>query len=172
MSFDPKRPILLPAVCAAGLIMAMIVSSAAAGAAPDKEAAPPAAAAPKPSASLVQHFESAEKVEHAWGWIRWLMSSKTDPEAEMTFGIVHVKAGQQNPLHVHPNCAEYLHVLSGSCEHLVGKKWHKLEAGDTIRIPAKVPHGARTLDEPMRAVIVYNTGDRQFVPVEDEKTDK
>jgi quercetin dioxygenase-like cupin family protein len=119
--------------------------------------------------SLVRQFARAEKVEYPWGWIRWLVNSETDPDAEMTFGIVYVKANQRNPMHVHPNCAEYLHVLSGSCEHLVGKKWLKLKAGDTVRIPVDVPHMARTLDEPMRAVIVYNTGKRQFVPVEEGK---
>jgi quercetin dioxygenase-like cupin family protein len=115
-----------------------------------------------PSVPLVQSFDKAEEIKYPWGWIRWLMNDKIDPKAEMTFGIVYVKANQRNPLHVHPNCAEYLHMLSGSCEHLVGKKWLKLKAGDTVRIPAGVPHVARTLDEPMRAVIVYSAGNRQF----------
>lgn len=119
---------------------------------------------------LVQAFDKAQKVEYSWGWIRWMMSSKIDPEAEMTFGIVYVKANQTNPIHIHPNCAEYLHMLSGSCEHLMGDEWLKLKEGDTLRIPAGVRHGARTLDEPMRAVIVYSSGDRQFQEVEGPKT--
>jgi len=114
----------------------------------------------------VQAFGKAEEVKYSWGWIRWLMSSKIDPEAEMTFGIVYVKPNQKNPIHVHPNCAEYLHMQSGSCEHLMGDKWLPLKAGDTLRIPAGVRHGARTLDQPMRAVIVYSSGDRQFKEVE------
>jgi len=116
--------------------------------------------------SPVRAFDKAQKVEYPWGWIRWMMSSKIDPEAEMTFGIVYVRANQTNPIHVHPNCAEYLHMLSGSCEHLMGDEWLKLKKGDTLRIPAGVRHGARTLDEPMRAVIVYSSGDRQFQEVE------
>ena len=116
---------------------------------------------------LVQPFDQAEEVKYPWGWIRWLMSSKIDPQAEMTLGIVYVKPHQRNPMHVHPNCAEFLHMLSGSCEHLVGDKWVTLEAGDTIRIPAGVRHVARTLDQPMRAVIVYSAGERQFEVVDD-----
>ena len=136
--------------------------------------------APKPTANaaraedatppLVQAFDKAEEVKYSWGWIRWLMSSKIDPKAEMTFGIVDVKPHQKNPMHVHPNCAEYLHMLSGSCEHLMGDKWLTLKAGDTLRIPAGVRHGARTLDQPMRAVIVYSSGDRQFEEVEGPET--
>lgn len=122
-----------------------------------------------PAASPVQRFDKVEKVAFSWGWIRWLMNAEVDPQAEMTFGIVHVEANQRNPMHLHPNSAEYLHVLSGSCKHLLGKEWLTLKAGDTIRIPANVPHMARTLDEPMRAVIVYNTGRRQMVAVEEGK---
>ena len=120
-------------------------------------------------ARLVQSFEKVEKEEFSWGWIRWLMNSKLDPKAAMTFGIVHVNAGQTNPLHVHPNCEEQLYVLSGSCEHRIGKQTVVLKAGDVIRIPRGVSHMARTFDkEPMRAVIVYDTGERQFEVVQQQ----
>ena len=76
---------------------------------------------------------------------------------------------QENPLHLHPGSTEYLHVLEGSCEHLVGKEWLTLKVGDTLRIPKNAPHRARTKDQSCRAVIVYNTGKRQFVPLEEEK---
>lgn len=120
----------------------------------------------KAMATMLQHFDKVEKLEYPWGWIRWLMSSKLDPDADMTFGIVHVEAGQTNPMHVHPNCEEQLYVLSGSCEHSLGKQKVVLKAGDVLRIPRGVPHNARTFDkEPLRAIIVYSAGDRQFVPV-------
>jgi len=157
--------------CTVGL--ALVLWMQAPGEAEPQDAAKPtaeSASAEDATPPLVRAFDQAEKVEYSWGWIRWMMSSKIDPGAEMTFGIVHVKANQTNPIHVHPNCAEYLHVLSGSCEHLLGDKWLKLKQGDTLRIPAGVRHGARTLDEPMRAVIVYSSGDRQFQEVEGPKT--
>jgi len=111
----------------------------------------------------VQEFDGVEVLEYPWGWIRWLMNGKLDPDAEMTFGMVYVKPNQTNPMHLHPNSAEYLHVLEGSCEHLVGEKWVTLKVGDTVRIPKGVKHCARTRDEACKAVIVYNTGERKFV---------
>ena len=122
----------------------------------------------KGPAALVQSFDKVEKQEFSWGWIRWLMNSKLDPKAEMTLGIVRLEAGQINPFHVHGNCEEQLYVLSGSCEHWIGKNTVVLKEGDVIRIPAGVPHKAKTFDgEPMEAIIVYSSGDRQFEVVEE-----
>lgn len=100
-----------------------------------------------------------------WGWIRWLMSDQIDPKSELTVGIVFIEPKQSNPLHVHPNSAEVVHILSGSCQQRVDDKWMKLQAGDTLRIPQNVPHLARTEDEPCLVMVVYNTGKRQMVPV-------
>ena len=49
-----------------------------------------------------------------------------------------------------------------------GDRIDHLKAGDMIRIPAGVPHMARTLDEPMRAIIVYSAGERGFELVEED----
>jgi quercetin dioxygenase-like cupin family protein len=120
----------------------------------------------------LQAFEKAKVQEFPWGWIRWLMNAQIDPKAEMTLGIVYVQPGQSNPLHVHPNSAEYLHMLSGACEHRVGSQWVSLKTGDTLRIPRGVAHMARTKDKPFRALIVYDTGIRQMVPVTETKPPK
>jgi quercetin dioxygenase-like cupin family protein len=118
--------------------------------------------------AAVQHFGGAKVEKYAWGSIRWLMDSKTDPSAEMTLGIVEIEPRQANALHVHPNCAEYLHVLAGSCEHRVGDQWVSLKAGDTLRIPKGVAHSARTLAEPCRAMVLYNVGKRQVTNLEEK----
>ena len=115
----------------------------------------------------VTAFGKIEVLEYDWGWIRWLMNGKLDPNAEMTLGMVYIKPNQTNPAHLHPNSAEYLHVLEGSCEHMVGKKWVTLKKGDTLRIPKDVPHKARTGKQACTAMIVYDTGDRQFVEVKE-----
>lgn len=120
-------------------------------------------------ATMLQNFDKVEVQEYPWGWIRWLMNSKLDPASEMTFGIVEIRAGQSNPTHVHPNCEEILYVLSGSCEHRMAGETFVMKAGDVLRIPAGVPHGARTFEkEGMRSVIVYSSGDRQFVVVDED----
>lgn len=124
-----------------------------------------------PKMSL-QAFEDVKPQEFSWGWIRWLMNSETDPEAEMTLGMVYIKPNQSNPLHQHPNSAEYLHVLSGSCEHRLGDQWVTLRAGDTLRIPRGAIHSARTKDEPCRVMVVYDTGKRQMVTVDENTTGK
>jgi mannose-6-phosphate isomerase-like protein (cupin superfamily) len=123
----------------------------------------------KSLATMVQHFDKVEKHEFSWGWIRWLMNSKLDPDAEMTFGIVQLNAEQANPPHVHANCEEHLYVLSGSCEHWLGEQKVVLKAGDVIRIPRGVSHKARTVgNQPMKAIIVYSSGDRQFEIVDEQ----
>jgi quercetin dioxygenase-like cupin family protein len=119
----------------------------------------------------VQAFDKVEVQQFPWGWIRWLMNAEIDPQAEMTFGMVYIKPNQENPAHLHPKSTEILHVLEGSCEHLVGDQWVTLKKGDTVRIPKQVPHRARTTGEPCRAVIVYNTGKRQFVQVGEGEED-
>jgi quercetin dioxygenase-like cupin family protein len=118
----------------------------------------------------LRESEKVKKQEFPWGWIRWQINAEVDPQAEMTLGVVYIKPHQENPLHLHPNSAEYLHVIAGSCEHLVGKTWVKLKVGDTLRIPLGVPHRARTIDQPCQAVIVYNTGTRQMVEVKEDKS--
>ncbi len=133
-------------------------------------AAPKSGASPKKEAGLpgaMTAFGDVELLEYDWGWIRWLMNGKLDPDAEMTLGMVYIKPNQTNPAHLHPNSGEYLHVLEGSCEHMVGKKWVTLKKGDTLRIPKDVPHKARTGKQACKAMIVYNTGDRQFVEVKE-----
>lgn len=118
-------------------------------------------------AKMLQSFNKVEEQQFPWGWIRWLMNDQLDPNAQMTFGIVKVNAGQDNPLHRHPNCEEVLYVLSGSCAHRIGDETVVLKKGDVLRIPQNVPHSAKVLgNEPLQAVIVYNTGNRQFVLAE------
>lgn len=115
----------------------------------------------------LQAFDAVEPVVFPWGWIRWLMNAEIDPDAEMTLGIVEIHPNQANPVHQHPNSAEYLHVLMGHCEHRVGDRWVEIKTGDTLRIPQGVTHAARTGEEPCRVLVVYNTGRRQMVVVDD-----
>jgi quercetin dioxygenase-like cupin family protein len=77
-----------------------------------------------------------------------------------------------NQLHIHPNSAEILHVLAGSCEHRRGSEWIKLKAGDTLRIPKNTPHMARTQNETFVAMITYDTGKRVMVPVDETEPRK
>jgi len=151
--------------CAALLLLVLVTASTASSAEQPKTADNPAKPGADAERITLQKFDRVQVQEFPWGWIRWLMNAQADPDAEMTFGVVYIKPQQTNPLHVHPNSAEYLHVLEGSCEHRVGDQWVTVKAGDTLRIPQGVKHNARTKDEACRAVIVYNTGKREMVVV-------
>jgi len=95
------------------------------------------------------------------------MTGKIDPQSNMTLGIAELNPGKSNPAHVHDNCEEVIYILSGSCEQRVGERTVVMKAGDTLHIPAGVPHTARALgNEPMRSVVAYNAGDRHFKAVE------
>ena len=84
----------------------------------------------------VQNYDRVAQEKAAWGSLRWLMNAKLDPKAGITLGIVEIKPGQSNPMHVHGNCEEVIYVLSGSCDNWVGEQRVVLNAGDVLRIPA------------------------------------
>jgi mannose-6-phosphate isomerase-like protein (cupin superfamily) len=120
--------------------------------------------------AAVQHFADASEVKYPWGWIRWLMNGKIDPEASQTLGIVQINPGQRNPLHMHPNCEELLYVISGSAENIIGNSKVIIRPGDLVRIPKGMPHQAITIgNKPFRAVISYSSNDRQIVNLGPDK---
>jgi quercetin dioxygenase-like cupin family protein len=120
----------------------------------------------RPLADRVQNYDRVNEEKSSWGSLRWLMNSKLDPGSGITLGVVELFAGESNPLHVHSNSDEVIYMLSGMGEHRVGRQTVILKAGDTLRIPAGTPHTAKALGkEPMRSVVVYNTGERQFTVV-------
>lgn len=55
--------------------------------------------------------------------------------------------GGKNPLHIHPNCEEVLHLLHGSINHLVEDdngqlKDYPMNTGDTCVVPRGKKHQA------------------------------
>ena len=131
----------------------------------DSKTACPSAAGP--ATLTVQGFERAAEEKTPWGSLRWLMTGKIDPQSHITLGVAELSPGKSNPLHIHDNCEEVIYILSGSCEQRVGEQTVVMKAGDTLHIPVGVPHTARALgNEPMRAVVAYNAGDRHFKALE------
>ena len=126
-------------------------------------------AARKPLAECVQHADKIAAETSPWGSLRWLMNAKLDANSPLTVGIAKINPGQSNPLHLHGNSDEVIYVLSGSCEQRVGDETVILKAGDALRIPAGVAHQAKAVgNEPFESLVVYNTGSRQFTPVEEK----
>lgn len=105
--------------------------------------------------------------EFEWGEIEWLDSAELTDSDALTVGRVTIDAGASNPEHYHANCDETLYMLEGTLEHSIGEEATTLEAGDCLHIPQGEPHAAENPgDEPAVAVISYDTGQREFAPVE------
>ena len=116
---------------------------------------------------FVARAGDGERTETGWGELIWKVTGSAMEGAEMTFGTCLIKPGERNPLHSHPNCEEFLHVVSGSCEHRLNDVTVRLEPGDTIRIPRNVKHWARALgSQPLYALIIFSSGSRQAVDYE------
>ncbi|MCZ6633653.1 MAG: cupin domain-containing protein [bacterium] len=119
--------------------------------------------------SPVIRLDEMQADSFPWGSIKWLMGQSIDADAEQTFGMVFINAGEQNPPHYHPNCEEILYVLSGTCEHTYDDQRFQLGPGDSIRVPAGVKHQAINNGwEPIRAIISFSAGDRQTVFLDQE----
>lgn len=113
---------------------------------------------------FVSRAPEGERVKTGWGELNWKIMGTNMAGAEMTFGTCHINPGERNPLHSHPNCEEFLYVVSGSCEHKLGEEVTMMGPGDIIRIPRDVRHWARaTGDEPVFALIVFSSGTRTAV---------
>ena len=113
---------------------------------------------------FVSKAGEGERVPTGWGELNWKVSDQSMAGAEMTFGTCLIQPGERNPLHSHPNCEEFLYVVSGSCEHRLDDETVLLAPGDVIRIPRNVKHWARALgDEPLFALIMFSSGKRQAV---------
>lgn len=118
--------------------------------------------------SYVTRAANGGRVPTSWGELNWKVTGDGMSGAEMTFGTCRIEPGQRNPLHAHPNCEEILYVVSGSCEHKLGEELVTLNAGDAIRIPREVPHWARcTSAEPLFALIIFSSGERRAIDLED-----
>ena len=81
-----------------------------------------------PSSPVIRS-DDVDALGFPWGVIKWLMNDETGADAQQTFGIVYISAGQQNPPHYHPNCEELLYVLYGACEHTLGDQSYRMGPG-------------------------------------------
>jgi len=103
----------------------------------------------------------------SWGSVQWAVREGDPPGAEQTFAIAVFDAGEGNVEHTHPNCEEIVYVIEGEIEHTLGDERTRLGPGDLIVVPRDVPHRlVNTSGAPTRAIIVFSSPDRQFVPTD------
>ena len=107
----------------------------------------------------------SQREDFPWGHLRWFASRELSNTPGLTVGRCVIRPGRQNPRHVHPNCDEVLYLLSGRLEHIVGEDRHPMAPGDSIAVPAGVPHCAINVgDTDADMLITFSSGDRQFEP--------
>lgn len=129
-------------------------------------AAAPAPFAPGKTAgrksSFLSRARGGQLQAFPWGAIRWLCNAQLQPGCEQTLGLVYINPGQNNGTHLHPNCEELLYVISGECQHSLDRETFSLRAGDLLRIPRGVRHGAVNRGwEPLRLLVCYSSPRRE-----------
>jgi quercetin dioxygenase-like cupin family protein len=98
----------------------------------------------------------------SWGRLHWLCNDAISPGSEATIGLVYIDPGQENPRHSHPNCEEYLYVLSGQCDHWIEDQCYQLQPGSLLRVPRGQSHWAHNTGwETLRMLLSYSSGVRQ-----------
>ena len=107
----------------------------------------------------------AEVMDFEWGQLTWFASAAQGNCKEMTVGRCILAPGCANPLHRHPNCTEVLVVQEGHIMHTIEEgKEIEMKAGDTITIPAHLPHRARNIgDTPAVLTIVFSSAQRETI---------
>ena len=107
--------------------------------------------------------DPGQGVEQAWGWLNFLTDAQTTGIEGVTVGTVRIDVGAENPVHIHPNCAEIILFITGTVEHVVGDELVEMSQGDVLIVPAGMPHKARNIGSgPVEMVVIYNSGQRGF----------
>ena len=107
--------------------------------------------------------EQAPRREEEWGTITWFAGSITGGNGTLTLGRVVIRSGQSNPRHFHTICDEVLTLLSGEIEHTVGAELVTMAPGDTLLVPAHIPHNARCIgEEDADMIVAYSSANRDF----------
>ncbi len=119
------------------------------------------------SRATVRRRDQAEVVPFDWGRLTWHASAALGNSEQLTVGQCVIEPGCGNPRHVHEDCAEVLVVAQGTIAHTIAEGEETvLHPGDTITIPAGLPHSARNIgEEDAVLVIAYPTGQRSFAEV-------
>jgi quercetin dioxygenase-like cupin family protein len=71
--------------------------------------------------------------------------------------VDHPPAGWSLPLHLHRGAAETIHIVEGEFEMEVGGQRTRLNAGDTLHVPADTLHAGANVGEAMgRRVLIFS----------------
>lgn len=101
--------------------------------------------------------------EYPWGRMVWLIDAENADNPDMSLARMEVEMGQTSEPHVHGNCHESLHVLSGKVTEIIGDDVVALKAGDTVFIPQGTRHYTMNSgDERAILIISYSAQTREY----------
>jgi quercetin dioxygenase-like cupin family protein len=100
-----------------------------------------------------------------WGQLTWYANKQLGNTDYLTLGRCILYRDQANPRHYHPNCDEILTVLQGRIRHTwINGDEIEMNEGDTITIPAGMPHQARNIGPGIALLIIaFTAADRQTI---------
>lgn len=64
-------------------------------------------------------------------------------------GVVSLAPGEEPEPHFHPNEEQFVIVLSGKLQMLVGDETEVIGPGDVVHIPRNTMHGIKVIESPM-----------------------
>jgi quercetin dioxygenase-like cupin family protein len=107
----------------------------------------------------------AQVASAEWGELTWFANAELGNASTLTVGRCVLRPGRENPRHQHPNCDEVLVVLAGRISHtLIGAEDVEMGSGDTITIPAGLPHRALNIGaEDAVLLITFTSATREVV---------
>jgi quercetin dioxygenase-like cupin family protein len=85
---------------------------------------------------------------------------------------LHVRAGDEPPLHTHTREDETLYVLEGAITAFVGEQRVDVEAGSYAALPNNVPHGFVVRGDEARILITLEPAGAEYLLVPRDERDK
>jgi len=81
--------------------------------------------------------------------------ASADPTSEFAAGIYRMEPGWRHPLHLHRASAELYYVLEGTATFTLGDETFEATKGDSLYIPAGMPHAISSTDESMELLYAF-----------------
>lgn len=84
---------------------------------------------------------------------------------------LHVRAGDEPPIHTHTREDETLYVLDGAITAFVGDQRIEVEAGSYAALPKDVPHGLRVRGDEARLLVTVEPAGAEYLFVPRDEND-